>query len=504
MAIKKKIGGLDTLIANVSVTDHNQLENREAYGCHPISAIRKLPEKLTDIKNRLDIIEEEGTPIKQYVDDQDTIILNSSKSYTNSEIDNAVSNIELKADRINLVEADGELTFTNYKNEATSFRSGNEVDNDTIILNTEEKIEINKVYVDATLSGSGTSLSPLHVVLEAKEDNVTIVRNVNGELEVNGLLDTENIGTPLTASTIKDNISSISTNISNINSLNDAQNSRLVNIENDLNNRGGFLNAYDFGTTTPTQQNLTDYALQDLGVVSIENIPNKIRVKNLNNNIVWIANVDTSSIPATINWINNGIDNIAIANYGIAGIVKSSVEDYEVSVSYLGHMSVNGLSDLDVKVNSIELDVNDLKNENKIILGWSQTNLDLYGDGTIPTRLDNSNILSNYLINNNYNNFTFTTSIRDAEDFLAVPCYQEFNGLYVDSNKWMGSALLLNPNNIIENINQSMYSLMVKLTITGEYVDIYVITKKLNLDNNTWSNTIDININSIVLKTGNI
>ena len=58
MALYKKIKGQDTKIADNSIVDHSQLTGRDAYGAHPISAIRKLPEKLTTINTRLKNLED--------------------------------------------------------------------------------------------------------------------------------------------------------------------------------------------------------------------------------------------------------------------------------------------------------------------------------------------------------------------------------------------------------------------------------------------------------------
>ena len=50
MAIVKEIDGKKKVIADQSVVDHSQLTGTQAYGAHPISAIRKLPEKLHALK----------------------------------------------------------------------------------------------------------------------------------------------------------------------------------------------------------------------------------------------------------------------------------------------------------------------------------------------------------------------------------------------------------------------------------------------------------------------
>ena len=51
MAIIKVINGKKHVIAN-NIIKHNQLEDRTDYGCHPIRAIRDLPEKLTQLKDK--------------------------------------------------------------------------------------------------------------------------------------------------------------------------------------------------------------------------------------------------------------------------------------------------------------------------------------------------------------------------------------------------------------------------------------------------------------------
>ena len=52
MALVKKIDNEKRVIANKSIIDHSQLTGRDSYGAHPISAIRKLPEKLSALQNK--------------------------------------------------------------------------------------------------------------------------------------------------------------------------------------------------------------------------------------------------------------------------------------------------------------------------------------------------------------------------------------------------------------------------------------------------------------------
>jgi hypothetical protein len=53
---------------------------------------------------------------------------------------------------------------------------------------------------------------------------------------------------------------------------------------------GGYIDAHDFGSATPTQQDLTDYACENIGIPPEDSnqILNGTRVKNLFDNHVWI------------------------------------------------------------------------------------------------------------------------------------------------------------------------------------------------------------------------
>ena len=96
MALYRKIKGQDTKVADNGIIDHSQLTGRDSYGAHPISAIRKLPEKLTELKSK-------------------------SKE------------IEDKAKQISLTDNDdGTLTFKNFEGNTNDVRAGHLVDNTTI------------------------------------------------------------------------------------------------------------------------------------------------------------------------------------------------------------------------------------------------------------------------------------------------------------------------------------------------------------------------------------
>jgi hypothetical protein len=122
------------------------------------------------------------------------------------------------------------------------------------------------------------------------------------------------------------------------------------------------LNAYDFGMGI-TSENINDpdiqtmlnaYALVQLGLSDVADIPNFIGVHNLytgaggnhllifNQAITGSGTPDDPEFPA--HWIDNGLDSVSIASTTSLGVVKGSVTDMEISVSTDGIMSVNGLS----------------------------------------------------------------------------------------------------------------------------------------------------------------
>jgi hypothetical protein len=121
------------------------------------------------------------------------------------------------------------------------------------------------------------------------------------------------------------------------------------------------LNGYDFGIgitsdnigDTDIQTMLTAYALVQLGLSDVSEIPNFIGVHNLfdgdggnhllvfNQAIVGSGTPENPEFPA--HWIDNGLDSVSVASITSLGVVKGSNEDMKVAVETDGTMSVNGL-----------------------------------------------------------------------------------------------------------------------------------------------------------------
>lgn len=77
-------------------------------------------------------------------------------------------------------------------------------------------------------------------------------------------------------------------------------------------NPGGKLDAYDFGTEEPTQEQLTDYALSKIGISDPLRIWSGTRVKNLFDNNVWILENTPDTEPPIFEWVNDGPEIIVV------------------------------------------------------------------------------------------------------------------------------------------------------------------------------------------------
>ena len=120
--------------------------------------------------------------------------------------------------------------------------------------------------------------------------------------------------------------------------------------------RGGYLTAHDFGVANPTQQQLTDYALAQIGQTDQTKIWDGTHVKNLRNGHVWVLTNTPDTEPPIFEWTDDGVDSVGIANNdGVAGIVRGGRGADEVFIDEDGTMKVRGLSALSA-VHGMEVD----------------------------------------------------------------------------------------------------------------------------------------------------
>lgn len=369
MALIKVKDGKKYIIAEKNITDHNELKGRDSYGCHPIDAIRGLPEKLTKLKEK-DAELEEVVNLLTTDSESNTLDISTIKTSL-KEAHNKVDDVRQKAQQINIVENnDSTFTFTNYGNaDSKTIQSGFLPDKDTLDLNDNKKLVLNKIYSDSTLFGNGIKENPLSVNI----DSTTISKNSNGSLYAEALKLADD--TILTGDHINNELSELNKDIGDLTiqlnkdhqelkTKNTEQDEAIKKLENKALGVGGYLTAYNFKKATPTQTELTNYAIQQLGVSEQTQIPDQTRVKNLFDNVVWILNNHSINGSAVFNWINDGKDTIGLATEDTAGLVKSSSGDYQGLVDVNGHITINNLSeyisDNDTKINIINTKLDDV------------------------------------------------------------------------------------------------------------------------------------------------
>ena len=249
------------------IIDHSELQNRDGYNCHPMSAITDLVSSITGLEDRLSAIENSvaslthGEEVRQYLT---TKI--SNRQDVGEELSLRIDNAEEKVLGINLQEDNenpGKLLFTDANNVSTSLRSGYVPDDISVGLNSNDQLIIKKVFANNdTISGLGTAESPL------------VAHGITGE----------NNGEPITytAITIHNTFESINGYLSEIQRVNTEQLSNISLLSEKieaLQGVGTYLPAENFGTNV-TDKLLNSYAKQILNLTEDSQIPNGTRVKN--------------------------------------------------------------------------------------------------------------------------------------------------------------------------------------------------------------------------------
>lgn len=468
MSIYKKINGQDTKLANNSVLYHNALEGRDAYNAHKISSIRGLPEKLTLLKQK-------DAEIQQNLANE----IDRAERRENS--------IEENAQHINIApNGDGTVTFTNYNGNQDTFRAGHLTDNQTIhtinddstlqvigvigdINNTEVFYNAQSIYDDIQ-SASRIDLVPgengkviftnyygQQTQLQSGylPDNTTI--NLQEfDVSYNQIELDENTFIPNTYYIYDDNRYVLADTYDSTEIYYEKEYvEKLVavalqtgdggvisgeTIKQVISSQGGYLDSYNFETSTPTQDDLVNYAIEDIGdVVYVEiegevtqevfdsytyiytrsgsepyiytraysfdpnetyyalNIWNRTRVINTYDNHTWSWDINSES------WSDLGdIGVIADANNnGLHGLVTGAPNDgqhdYMGSIDSNGQIHINQLPELaNTVAGKQDISDNALNTTSKQIVGAINEL-----DSTKQDVIDNSNMLSSDLVTTN-------------------------------------------------------------------------------------------------------
>lgn len=449
MAIYRKINGK---LVKLAVSRHNELDGRDEMNCHPISAIRNLPEKLNclktkgketrdllnkEIQDRIDAVSDEASK-RELADSNLDSKINTEISNRQTTDNTLQGNINTERDaRVN---ADNELqrnlnaeitnrtsADTNLNNRITSEVNtlNNKIDNEAgarsdaddalsdLIGNVRtnarkidlKEDEVNKGkllftdYDNNTVSLQGGFLPDGDTLKLIDNDTKLAIKKVYVDSDTL-IGDGASSNTKLNAKAIKDANGTIT--VSNIVDMNQEIQA--------LQGRGGYLRPYDFDTTRPnlplddlsthTYSLLTQYALQEItNITDPIEIFNGTRVTNLENNHTWILNNTPDTTPAVFEWVDLGQSLVSTATNDTLGIVKGSDDDLAVSVDLDGVMTVNGLPEL---VETVEGKQDAL----------SQSQINAVNSGINNTKVEQ--------ITTNTNNISAITNGTDIDNFAEV------------------------------------------------------------------------------------
>lgn len=367
MSIIRIVNNEKKVIAN-NLTDHNQLTGRDDYGAHPISAIRKLPEKLSALKEKDTELDQRVNDVESNMNTLNTDMSTIQGSFDTiseeftaldtkvSGYDNAIAAVETGAKQIDLTEDNGELTFTDYEGNSTSFRSGNEVDDITIKVGSDDKI-----YTEGLKDGN--SVATISTIRDEIDVVNTRVTNEVSTLEnsISGVADD--------VSALTNRVGTNEGDIADIKLVDETQTSNISTLSNKvsaLEGVGGYLPNYNFGKATPTQQELTNYAMQCIpSISSSTEIWNGTRVINDYDDHIWILNNTQDTDPVIFEWVNIGLATVNIATNSSLGVVKGSSSE-----PLTGSIDVNGL----ITINGLDNELNTIKTKLGTIEDGAQVN----------------------------------------------------------------------------------------------------------------------------------
>ena len=246
-----------------------------------------------------------------------------------------------------------QLVFTNAKGEKTVITLPSSYpDNNSIGINDEHLLYVMDTADNETIVVTDVERKNLYNAL----DEVIGTQKVSGKLRAEKLyIKTEdNIPQYISGLEISNQLSLINKNI------NDA-NKNIIDLENYVQGKGGFIDPFNFGPTKTLNNEIFDkyyYDLKNNGIVC--DIPDQTKVKNLYDGHIWVYVLNDN------NWVDEGADVVVTANNeGVLGVVTGSEDQFQISINSDGIMSVNGLEETLI----------DLEN-NKLNILYSQTSLD--------------------------------------------------------------------------------------------------------------------------------
>ena len=181
----------------------------------------------------------------------------------------------------------------------------------------------------------------------------------------------------------KDNSNSIA-NTGYVDRADNAIEANVQTLQDDFNawiGRGGYLDAYDFGTPTPTQTQLTNYALSQIpSATDPTMIWNGTKIVNLNNGDLWILTNTQDTDPVVFEWANQGPNSIGPFGENDGGYIVGgdpAVDPPETvfpQVSGKGMIDLQGIKNLFFSIGSIVITNSNINPSGKYGGTWQLIN----------------------------------------------------------------------------------------------------------------------------------
>jgi len=190
----------------------------------------------------------------------------------------------------------------------------------------------------------------------ASEEDIILLREAWPHLQRSDLAQQQAINDEIQAREQGDAETLLSANIHADNSVSQT-NDNLQALQNDFNawiGRGGYLDAYDFGTHTPEQTDLTNYALSQIpSISSPEQIWNGTKVVNLNNMHLWIITNTQDTDPPVLEWADQGPGDLAAFSANMGGYIVGGDPSSDGPEYVFSQMNGKGKVNLEAIVNML-------------------------------------------------------------------------------------------------------------------------------------------------------
>ena len=239
---------------------------------------------------------------------------------------------------------------------------------DTQIYNTINSIDekVNRIYFDVNeyddhyyiKSIGATGYTEFHKIKKYEPDEETLTYQ-NGKVKFNYRFSPRNFeiknnvirctglmlnnGKSLDADLLHNDVKNATYNITSLTH-------KVEAVLKKLNTVNGYIASNNFKKSTPTQEQLTTFAIECLSTVNnqitTDLIPNGTKIKNTYDNHIWVLNRISIGGLTTAKWEDFGSDNICVAsNDGVHGLVTGSHDKLKGHIDLNGVISINGLEE---------------------------------------------------------------------------------------------------------------------------------------------------------------